>query len=103
MIEPPKFRSDLFLRHELSCASQRVADNVASSAEAARNLDHEYLISPEYQRLRALHPRMEVETRLEPELLNIIGSPIHLAKSLMNLVSNAAEAMTSGDDSTERV
>jgi PAS domain S-box-containing protein len=56
----------------------------------------EYLISPEYQRLRALHPRVEVETRLEPELLNIMGSPVHLSKTLMNLVSNAAEAMTDG-------
>ena len=56
----------------------------------------EYLISPEYQRLRALHPRIEVETRLEPELLNIMGSPVHLSKTLMNLVSNAAEAMTNG-------
>ena len=56
----------------------------------------EYLISPEYQRLRALHPRVEVETQLEPELLNIMGSPVHLSKTLMNLVSNAAEAMTSG-------
>jgi len=56
----------------------------------------EYLISPEYQRLRALHPRVQVETRLEPELLNIMGSPVHLSKTLMNLVSNAAEAMTEG-------
>ena len=56
----------------------------------------QYLISPEYQRLRAQHPRVEVETRLEPELLNIMGSPVHLSKTLMNLVSNAAEAMTNG-------
>jgi CheY-like chemotaxis protein len=56
----------------------------------------EYLISPEYQRLRALHPRIDVATRLEPELLNIMGSPVHLSKTLMNLVSNAAEAMTDG-------
>jgi PAS domain S-box-containing protein len=56
----------------------------------------EYLISPEYQRLKSLHPFIEVETRLEPELLNIMGSPIHLSKTLMNLVSNAAEAMPAG-------
>jgi PAS domain S-box-containing protein len=60
------------------------------------DLTGEYLISPEYQRLRALHPRIEVETRLEPELLNIMGSPVHLSKTLMNLVSNAAEAMANG-------
>ncbi len=56
----------------------------------------EYLISPECQRLRSFHPLIEVETRLEPELLNIMGSSIHLSKTLMNLISNAAEAMPSG-------
>jgi PAS domain S-box-containing protein len=56
----------------------------------------EYLISPEYQRLRSMHPRVEIESRLDPELLNIMGSPIHLSKTIMNLVSNAAEAMPSG-------
>ncbi|MGE5255092.1 MAG: ATP-binding protein, partial [Hyphomicrobiales bacterium] len=56
----------------------------------------EYLISPEYQRLKSFHPFIEVETRLEPELLNITGSPIHLSKTLMNLVSNGAEAMPDG-------
>ena len=56
----------------------------------------EYLISPEYQRLKSFHPFIEVETRLDPELLNIMGSPIHLDKTLMNLMSNAAEAMPDG-------
>jgi PAS domain S-box-containing protein len=56
----------------------------------------EYLVSPEYQRLKSFHPLIEVETRLEPELLNIVGSSIHLSKTLMNLISNAAEAMPHG-------
>jgi PAS domain S-box-containing protein len=54
----------------------------------------EYLISPEYQRLKSFHPFVEIETRLEPELLNIMGSSIHLSKTIMNLVSNAAEAIS---------
>ncbi len=28
--------------------------------------------------------------------MNIIGSPVHLSKTIMNLVSNAAEAMPDG-------
>jgi PAS domain S-box-containing protein len=56
----------------------------------------EYLMSAEYQRLRAFHPLVDVETRLAPDLLNIIGSSVHLAKTIMNLVSNAAEAMPDG-------
>ncbi|MCK7503133.1 MAG: ATP-binding protein [Desulfobacterales bacterium] len=36
------------------------------------------------------------ETQLDDELLNIVGSPVHLSKTVMNLVSNAAEAMPDG-------
>jgi CheY-like chemotaxis protein len=37
-----------------------------------------------------------VETDLDQELLNISGSPVHLSKAIMNLVSNASEAMPNG-------
>jgi two-component system cell cycle sensor histidine kinase/response regulator CckA len=56
----------------------------------------EYLKSPEYEKLKAYHPHVTIETHFEKELLDIIGSPIHLAKTVMNLVSNAAEAMPEG-------
>ena len=39
------------------------------------------------------HPGVRLETHLEPDLLPIMGSPVHLNKTLMNLTSNAAEAM----------
>jgi CheY-like chemotaxis protein len=39
---------------------------------------------------------VEVELRLEEDLPNILGSAIHLFKTIMNLVSNAAEAMSDG-------
>ncbi len=53
----------------------------------------DYLRSPEYEKLISYHPDIRVETHLEPELMNIAGSPVHLTKALMNLVSNAAEAI----------
>ena len=56
----------------------------------------EYLISPEHQKLKLYHPDVEVQTHLEMSLLNILGSPVHLSKTVMNLVSNAAEAMAVG-------
>ncbi len=56
----------------------------------------EYLNSPECDQLLSFYPNVRVETDLDPELLNISGSPLHLSKSLMNLVSNAAEAMVTG-------
>ncbi|RJQ52904.1 MAG: hybrid sensor histidine kinase/response regulator [Desulfobacteraceae bacterium] len=56
----------------------------------------EYLKSPEFDYLKGNHPDVQVKTRLEKDLLNLRGSPVHLSKTLMNLVSNAAEAMPKG-------
>jgi PAS domain S-box-containing protein len=53
----------------------------------------EYLLSPEYERLKKNHPQVHFETRLAPALHNIVGSPVHLFKAVMNLVTNAAEAV----------
>lgn len=39
-----------------------------------------------------------MNTRLKDDLFNIIGSPVHLSKTIMNLVSNAAEAMSNGGE-----
>ena len=56
----------------------------------------EYLESPEYENLQSYHPGVHLETHLEKDTLNILGSSIHLSKTVMNLVSNAAEAMPEG-------
>lgn len=55
-----------------------------------------YLISPEHSKLLMFHPAVTVEKDLDRELLNISGSPIHLSKTIMNLISNAAESMDEG-------
>ena len=56
----------------------------------------EYLKSPEFENLQANFPSVEVEVELETDLHNIMGSPVHMSKTIMNLVSNAAEAMPDG-------
>ena len=56
----------------------------------------EYLLSPEYERLLLDNPEVRVSHQLDANLLNILGSPVHLSKTIMNLVSNAAEAMPDG-------
>ena len=56
----------------------------------------EYLKSPEHARLELNHPNSRITTHLDQNLLNILGSPVHLSKTVMNLVSNAAEAMLEG-------
>jgi signal transduction histidine kinase/ActR/RegA family two-component response regulator/HAMP domain-containing protein len=55
-----------------------------------------YLYSPEYKKMKLFHPNILVTTDLDEDLLNIMGSPVHLSKTVMNLVSNAAEAMPNG-------
>jgi PAS domain S-box-containing protein len=58
----------------------------------------EYLISPEYHKLRNYYPDVEIKTVLETEAFNVKGSRLHIRKSLMNLVINAAEAIeTNGE------
>jgi len=54
----------------------------------------EYLESPEYKKMKSFYPDINVETHLETGLLNILGSPVHLSKVLMNLISNSAEAIS---------
>jgi PAS domain S-box-containing protein len=56
----------------------------------------EYLDSPQLAKLKSFHPLVEIQNHLDSALLNIKGSPIHLSKTVMNLVSNAAEAMPAG-------
>ena len=55
-----------------------------------------YLKSLECKKLKEFHPGTKIESDLETHLLNIIGSPVHLSKTVMNLFSNAAEAMPNG-------
>jgi two-component system cell cycle sensor histidine kinase/response regulator CckA len=56
----------------------------------------EYLRSPAYLELTRAHPDVAVEVDLASDLLNLVGSPVHLSKVIMNLVTNAFEAMPEG-------
>jgi signal transduction histidine kinase/response regulator RpfG family c-di-GMP phosphodiesterase len=56
----------------------------------------DYLASPEHDKLSEFHDQVRIEAELEPKLLDIKGSPVHLSKTVMNLISNAAESMPNG-------
>lgn len=58
----------------------------------------QYLLSPEHKKLMSFHSNIRVTTNFEENLFNIHGSNVHLSKTIMNLVSNAAEAMSQGGD-----
>jgi CheY-like chemotaxis protein len=44
----------------------------------------------------AYNPHVKLIMEFEPDLLNIMGSPVHLSKTIINLASNAVEAMPNG-------
>ncbi|MFH2093328.1 MAG: response regulator [Pseudomonadota bacterium] len=53
----------------------------------------EYLVSPECLALKAEHSNVKIRKQINPHLLPIEGSKVHLMKTLMNLTNNAAEAI----------
>jgi two-component system, cell cycle sensor histidine kinase and response regulator CckA len=50
--------------------------------------------TPEFEKLKACHPRVTFKNHLDQDLMNIKGSPVHLSKTIMNLLFNAAEAIS---------
>ena len=62
----------------------------------------EYLNSPEHAKCMRHHSEVRVRTGLAEKLPNIVGSSVHLSKTVMNLISNAAEAMPDGGTITIR-
>ena len=72
-----------------------IARGVATGKEALdlNILITEYLGSAEYQKLDKTHSFVSCRTELDPDLLNMSGSPVHIKKIVMNLVANATEAI----------
>ncbi len=72
-----------------------ISRGVASSREVSNFNDivSDFLCSPEYEVLADRYPGVVFETQLSADLMNVRCSAIHIRKSLMNLVINAAEAL----------
>jgi two-component system, cell cycle sensor histidine kinase and response regulator CckA len=60
------------------------------------SLVRNFFKTPEFTKLKSFHPDILFEMDLEEGLPNLKGASIHLKKTLMNLVSNAAEAQPVG-------
>ncbi len=67
-----------------------------SSVVDLNRVVEDYFSSPEFERLRQFHPLVHFDVILEDGLAALVGSEVHIGKTLMNLVSNAAEAMPEG-------
>jgi len=86
-------RAAAIVQDLLTLARRGVATTEVSNLNT---LLQEYLSSPEHEKLTSFHPEVRFNVELESELLNIMGSPVHLSKTIMNLISNAAEALPGG-------
>jgi PAS domain S-box-containing protein len=53
----------------------------------------DYLKSPEYDKMISFHPGVDLKFDCDQNLFNISGVPSNLNKAIMNLVTNAAEAI----------
>jgi PAS domain S-box-containing protein len=90
---------------QIQLSAQRAAEVVQDLLTMARrgvdvrqvlNLNRiieNYLLSIEHSKICELHPDIIFETKLDEDLLNMQGSSVHLTKSLMNLLRNAAESI----------
>ncbi len=68
----------------------------AASAREFKNLNQlitEHVDSPEHQKLKTIYPQITFNNQLEAQNPDISCSPVHVKKCLMNLITNAAEAI----------
>jgi signal transduction histidine kinase/ActR/RegA family two-component response regulator len=56
----------------------------------------DYFKSSQFDQLMLFHPKTQIELKTHKSPVNVQGSFYHLSKVVMNLVSNAAEAMPDG-------
>jgi signal transduction histidine kinase len=72
-----------------------VARGVATTREPLHlnEIVSDYLNSPEFKKLEKFYPTVTVKANIDTDLLNISGSHVHIRKVVMNLVSNASEAI----------
>lgn len=75
---------------------------VVSEVVNLNRLVFDYLRTPEFEKMKSYHPDVKIWTKLDEGLLNIKGSPVHLSKTIMNLVANAAEAISGRGEVTIR-
>ncbi|MDD5167800.1 MAG: ATP-binding protein [Syntrophales bacterium] len=58
----------------------------------------EYFKTPEHEKMKEFHSPFKLTVDLDPNLMKIKGSPVHLSKMIMNLMSNAVEAVSDGGE-----
>ncbi|MCB2184126.1 MAG: cache domain-containing protein [Desulfobulbaceae bacterium] len=98
-----ELRPSLKSLHEAGLRAAQVVSDLLTVARGAaiskkicslNKLVEEFAHSPECTKILSQYPAINVRTELSTDLFNISCSPLHIQKSLMNLILNAAEAIT---------
>jgi PAS domain S-box-containing protein len=74
----------------------------ASDVINLNNVVSGFLKTPVFEKMKDYNPHVTFRTECDKNLLNIKGSPVHLEKTLMNLMSNAAESISGTGEVTIR-
>jgi PAS domain S-box-containing protein len=88
-IEKSGKRAAAIVQDLLTLARRGVA---VSQVTSLNRIVSDYTQSPELEKLKQYHPSVAIHVDLDDRLMDVKGSPVHLSKTVMNLVSNAAEA-----------
>ncbi len=96
------FRKPIETIHESGLRAAAIVQDLLTVARGAavakeplnlNDLINAFLNSHDFKNLKQHHGQITVNTRLDKDLFNILGSSVHLRKVLMNLMVNAAEAI----------
>jgi len=102
-----KLRKSIEAIHESGKRATLIVDDLLTVARGAAStreskdiniLIQEYLDSPECAKLKSSHPNILCTKQLKAENSIISCSPVHIKKTVMNLITNAVEAL--GDTGT---
>lgn len=97
-----KYREELFMIREAGKRAAAVVNDLLTVARGStckkevqniNTLVAAYLKSVEFREMSRRYPEVKITPYLEGKLHNISCSVMHLSKSIMNLVNNAAEAI----------
>ena len=75
---------------------------LSSDAINLNSVVSDFLKTPVFEKMKDYHPRVTFRLEMDKNLLNIKGSSVHLEKTLMNVVSNAAESISGEGEVTIR-
>ena len=97
----PQIRQGLIIIKDSGRKASSVVSDLLTISRGAANTEMEvlnintvierYVEAADFTRVKASYSQVHIEVVMEPELLNINGSYIHIEKAIMNLVINGVE------------